>query len=107
MDSTADALKLSYKDNPELKAALGDAKPGDQIELCVTVTVRSNDEDTFDALIDEVEPMSEDAYEDAYEADEDEEKEPSLSDEPDDAGEKKPSAVLMVMAGKKKADAKS
>lgn len=77
MDSKSDSLLLSYKDNPELKAALADATPGDEIELCVTVTVRANDAESFDAMIDKVELMDEEMDEKSeekagdYAADED------------------------------------
>lgn len=55
MESKADSLLLSYEGNDSLKAALGGLQPGDQAELCITVTVRANDDKTFDAIIDEVE----------------------------------------------------
>lgn len=96
MDSISDALKLTLKDNDELKAALGGAKPGDKLELCVSVTVRSNDEDTFDALIDEVELMEDEAADE--EAAPAEDKPEDMMDDEDE----KPSAALIVMASKKK-----
>lgn len=100
MDSVSDSLILSYKDNPELQAALGDLQPGDKVTLSVTVTVRANDKDQFDSLIDEVEPS----------ADADAASEPDADEMPpeEDAAEgesaDKPAAVMLVL-GKKKGDA--
>ena len=65
MDSKSDSLVLNYKDNPDLKAALGDMEPGDTVTLEITCTVRSNDDEAFDGLIDEIEvDGAEDAGED-------------------------------------------
>jgi hypothetical protein len=55
MDSKSDCLVLNYKDNPDLKAALGDTEPGDTVTLQLTCTVRSNDDEAFDGMIDEIE----------------------------------------------------
>lgn len=55
MDSKSDCLVLNYKDNPDLKAALGDMEPGDTVTLRLTCTVRSNDDEAFDGMIDEIE----------------------------------------------------
>lgn len=55
MDSKSDCLVLNYKDNPDLKAALGDMEPGDTVSLKLTCTVRSNDDEAFDGMIDEIE----------------------------------------------------
>jgi hypothetical protein len=79
MDSKSDTLLLSFKENPELQAALGDLQPGDQVELCVKVTCRANDKDSFDSTIDEVELM--DSMEPSDGPDEDdEEDEDELTD---------------------------
>lgn len=54
MDSKSDSLVLNYKDNPDLKAALGDMQPGDTVTLELTCTIRSNDDEAFDGMIDEI-----------------------------------------------------
>lgn len=113
MDSASDSLILSYKDNPELKSLLADYQPGDQVELCVTVTVRDNNTDKFDSLIDEVEPMD-DTGGDEEETPEEEASETPADEAAEDKAEgdggdaapgKKPAAVLLVMGAKKKGNA--
>lgn len=82
MDSKSDSIQLSYQDNDELKAALGGMEPGDEVKLTLIVTVRGNDDDGFDALIDEVEVAESEEPEDEdeeTESDEDEDEDSALS----------------------------
>lgn len=88
MDSKSDSVLLSYKDNPELKAALGGKQPGDTCEITLKVTVRANDDDTFDALIDEIHT-------------EDESSEEEMDEMEDDESEDESEAPVMVVMAKK------
>lgn len=93
MDTKSDCLMLSYKSNEELKKALGDLQPGDKAELTIEVTVRANDDEAFDAIIDAVEMNEETAEEEASEYGENE----KISTRPDkeqDLGE--PALVIVA-----------
>lgn len=96
MESSSDSLLLSYKDNPELLAALGDKQPGDSVTLTIQVTVRANDEEHFDALIDNVETSDSETAEPDEGSDEEEAK---------DAAEGESSPAIALLGKRKKKDA--
>lgn len=100
MDSKSDSLVLNYKDNPDLKAALGDMQPGDTVTLELTCTVRSNDDEAFDGMIDEIEVDG--AEEDATEGEDSEysDKEKSEGSSKMDAAE--PALIIVTARNKMK-----
>lgn len=101
MDTKSDSLLLSYKGNEELKKTLGDLQPGDTCELKLEVTVRANDDEAFDAVIDSVEmcdEMSEDEEDDETET-ENEAKVSTRPDKEEDMGE----PALVIVAQRKPA----
>ena len=102
MDSKSDCLVLNYKDNPDLKAALGDMQPGDSVTLELTCTVRSNDDEAFDGMIDEIEVDS--AEEDASESDGSETDEKDKSEKYSEGSSKMDSAepALIIVTARNK-----
>lgn len=100
MDTKSDTLLLSYKGNAELKKALGDYQPGDTCELTIEVTVRANDDETFDAVIDAVEPSESMGYEEEEEG-EDEANESKISTRPDRQEDMGNEPALVIVAARK------
>jgi hypothetical protein len=68
-----DAITLNYKDNDELKAALGGKEPGDRCKITLDVLVSANSDEAFDGSIEGVE------LDESYE-----EKEETVSEEVDE-----------------------
>lgn len=99
MDTKSDSLLLSYNGNEELKKALGDLQPGDTCELKIEVTVRANDEEAFDAMIDSVERCDDEMYEEGDDESEEgaEKKVSTRPDKEDDVGE----PALVIVAARK------
>jgi hypothetical protein len=102
MDSKSDCLVLNYKDNPDLKAALADMQPGDSVTLELTCTVRSNDDEAFDGMIDEIEVDSaaEDA-EDKKQSETDEKKKSDKYSEGSSSMDSAEPALIIVTARNK------
>jgi hypothetical protein len=86
------SLHLDLTDNEDLKAQLAGYEPGDTVVLEMTVQVKSNDDDAFEASIENV-----------FEVEDKEEPEDNESEDSEDEGEEEPKApALVVMMGKKK-----
>lgn len=99
MDTKSDSLILSYKGNAELKKALGDYQPGDTCELTIEVTVRANDDEAFDAVIDAVEPSE--SMGSGEEEGEDEANESKISMRPDRQDDMGNEPALVIVASRK------
>lgn len=87
------SLNLDLTDNAELKAQLQGYEPGDKVTLEITVQVKSVDDTSFEASVEEVTEAPE-APEDEMSEDEGEGEE--------DMGEKAPALVVMIGKGKGK-----
>lgn len=58
MDSKTNTIRLDFRDNPDLKTLLGGYGPGDKVVLELEVSVKSNDEQTFEASVDSIDAES-------------------------------------------------
>lgn len=59
MKPKTNTIRINYENNSELQSAIGGRKPGDELELKVTIVVTANDAGNLEGSVRAIEPEEE------------------------------------------------